>query len=112
MNNLTRGECMEENRSFLFGLPLTSNRSFNKSCAEMHSADLMTQTDDPGLKAVGYGVLKEVSPVFKNSDQEHMRRLVEGPAQLQCEFRGIDPQTGNAVYGNCRRPASENTPKP
>lgn len=112
MNTLTRGECMEENRSFMFGLPLTSSRAFNKTCGEMHSADLMTRTSDPGLKAVGYSVLKEVSPVFKNSDKEHLRRLVEGPAQLQCEFRGIDRQSGNAIYGNCRRVDAINNPKP
>lgn len=103
---------MEEDRTFLLGLPLSSKRAFNKTCGEMHSADILTQTDDQGLRAVGYGVLKEVSPAFKNSDREHLRHLVEGPAQLQCEFLGIDPQTGNAIYGNCRRADIENPLKP
>lgn len=109
MNTMTRGECMEENRSFLLGLPVHSSRAFNKACAEMHSADILTQTDDPGLKAVGYGVLKQVSPAFKNSDKEHLRRLVESPAQMQCEFLGTD-QNGNARYGNCT-PAPQDSPK-
>lgn len=101
MAQLTQGECMEEEQTYFLGLPMSGSRAFNESCAQMHSADLLTQTKDPGLKAVGYNVLKKISPAFETADKKFMQSLTKTPQPMECTFEGADPLTGAARYGRC-----------
>ena len=115
MNAMNKERCMEEKRSYLLGLiPTGLDSRYNEQCGKVRTAEtLATQGSDPYMRAAGYGALKRLNTELSKSDDALVRQLVEGSGQMQCEFHGIDPQTGNARYGNCKKPATpSNAPKP
>ena len=90
-----------------------------------NTANSLIQSDDMSFKLAGYSLLRaqhekieDLHQVVKEellrleSDRDHSSQLMNGPKQLQCEFAGIDPQTKQAHYRNCRPARPANQPKP
>lgn len=113
LNTLAKDRCMEEKRSYLLGfIPTSLDSKFNKECAKMQMAEnLAIQGGDPYMRAAGYGAMKRLNEELQKSDDDLVVKMVKGPTQMQCEFAGVDPQTKQAHYRNCK-PVPSKAPKP
>ena len=113
MKALETDRCMEEKKSYFLGfIPRDFESKFNDKCGRMFAAEtLATQGKDPYMRAAGYGAMKRLNEELQKSDNDLVVEIVKGPKQMQCEFAGIDPQTKQAHYRNCKSVSSK-APKP
>jgi hypothetical protein len=100
----TQNPCNEANAvSFLFGLLSTGSSKINESCSEDQAIQLLVESNDPGLQAVGVRAM-----VTKYGEEEAAQRvgsaLTTALEPKKCEVLGVqnnEDGTKRIQLGNC-----------